>query len=135
MNYLSGILVFINVILSVRHLNEIFYIKGIRIENGEEVIKRKAIYGAIFTFSCTFIMSVIGYLINCTFLEFEARVSGVLEFSILIILTISINIFIKDKKGYKLKKAFKYEKYLGKVKYIIIFSILSTFINTIITLK
>lgn len=135
MNYLSGILVFINVILSVGHLNQIFYIKGIRIENGEEVIKRKAIYGAFFTFLCTFIMSVIGYLINCTFLKFETRVSGVLEFSILIILTVSINIFIKDKKGYKLKKEFKYEKYLVRVKYIIIFSILSTLINTIITLK
>ena len=83
------------------YLNDIFYIKGIIIENGEELIKRKAVHGAILTFLCTFIMFVIGYLINCTFLKFEARVSGVLEFSIFIILISSINIFIKDKKGYK----------------------------------
>lgn len=130
MNFLSGAIVFFNSILSVKYLLDISYIRGIKIEKDEKIDKKKIVQTSIIAFVCSFVMTIFGYVKNCVFLEMENRISGALQFLIFIAIIAFINLFKSEKDAYKLKKQFKYEKYLKKTRFIILISILATIINT-----
>jgi len=135
MNLLSGAIVLINCILSSKYLDDITYIRGIRIEEHEEVNQKKAVNISIVAFLCSFVIAIFGYLRNCIFLKMEARVSGVIGFVIFIVIMVLINLFTSEKNSYKLRKKFKYEKYIKTTKLIIITSIIAIIINTFLLYK
>lgn len=130
MNFLSGTIVFFYCFLSVKYLHDITYIRGIIIDKYEKVDKRKTIYTSIVAFICSFTMTIFGYTLNCVFLGMEARISGVQQFLVFIIIISFINLFKSERNVYKLKKKFKYKKYLIQTRFIILISILATLINT-----
>jgi hypothetical protein len=65
----------------------------------------------------------------------EARVLGVKQFVIFIVIMLLINLFPSEKNIYKLRKKFKYEKYIKTTKLIILTSIVAITINTFLLYK
>lgn len=135
MNLLSGSIVLLNCILSSKYLFDISYIRGIIIDEEEKLYQKKAINISIVAFLCSFIISIFGYLKNCVFLKMEARVLGVKQFVIFIVIMLLINLFPSEKNIYKLRKKFKYEKYIKTTKLIILTSIVAITINTFLLYK
>ena len=140
MGYLSGASVILSCILSVNYLQNIFYIRGICEDSKEnEIYKEISVYVTIFAFILIFSISIFGYINNCTFLLMESRISGVQQFTSSLVILLLINILLQDKKLYKLKKKFKYKRYLLTTFSIVGFSVLTTliitFFNNILSIK
>ena len=131
MDYLSGAIVILSCVLSFEYLQKIFYIRGICEDFKEnEIYKEISVYVTIFAFILTFAISIFGYINNCTFLLMKSRISGVQQFITSLFVLLLINILLQDKKLYKLKKKFKYKRYLLTTFSIVGFSVLTTLIIT-----
>jgi hypothetical protein len=131
MGYLSGTIVILGCVLSVNYLQNIFYIRGICEDSKEnEIYKEISVYVTIFAFILVFAISIFGYINNCTFLLMKSRISGVQQFISYLFVLLLINILLQDKKLYKLKKKFKYKRYLLTTFSIVSFLVLTTLIIT-----
>lgn len=131
MDYLSGASVILSCILSVEYLHKIFYIRGICEDSKEnEMYKEISVYVSIFAFVIIFAISIFGYINNCTFLLMKTRISGIQQFISYLFVLLLINTMLQDKKLHKLKKKFKYKRYLITTFSIVAFLVLTTLIIT-----
>lgn len=138
MNYLSGFTVILTCFFTLYCFYELMFSMHLCDSNNinnnsiNEVLYYKNIMSIVylFCFICFFSLTIFGYLKNCIFTPWKARVLGVQTYITLLII-LSLPEFFKYKKGkYKIKKSkFNIRKKLILILSILIFSLISTLIS------
>lgn len=143
MNYLSGFTVILTCFFTFYCFNEFMFSihlcdsDNINKDAFNEVLYFKNIMSIVylFCFICFFSLTIFGYLKNCIFTPWEARVLGVQTYITLLII-LSLSEFFKYKKEkYKIKKTkISIRRKLILVLSILIFSLISTLISAYLIL-